>query len=298
MTAVICTAIGFAYDAGSGSKELGHVFSVCYLLGCVLAVLAVAQSGVFTAVIQPPLILFVSVPAAYWLFHGAAVQGLKNILINCGYPLIERFPLMLLTSVTVLLIGVIRWYLGWGAASAGADVAEPSAGVAAKLTSLWSRRSDRDGDDDQAPARPARRPRPERPAHTTRSRAAAPRGTGGRATATRHGRPMRDDTGRPPSERPRRPRPDYERDLPPEPRRRPREPRDDRRDPRQHREGRRSRIEGYEPADSYESPEPRRHRRAPASNGPGPTHHPISQVRYRGESDRDEPRVRRPRKQA
>ena len=71
LLAVTLTAVGFAFDAGSGAKELSMVFAACYALGCVAAVLAVRQAGVFTAVIQPPLILFVAVPTAYFLFHGA-----------------------------------------------------------------------------------------------------------------------------------------------------------------------------------------------------------------------------------
>ncbi len=102
VVAVTGTAAGFAFDAGSG-KELTTVFAALYVLGCVVAVLAVRQSGVFTAVIQPPLILFCAVPGAYWLFHGAKFTGLKDLLINCGYPLIERFPLMLFTSGGVLV---------------------------------------------------------------------------------------------------------------------------------------------------------------------------------------------------
>ncbi len=110
--AVVATAIGVAFDAGSGDKELTFVFSALYVMGCIAAVLMVQQSGVFTTVIQPPLILFVIVPGAYWLFRGGGFPGLKAIVINCGYPLIERFPLMLFTAATVLLIGMVRWYLG------------------------------------------------------------------------------------------------------------------------------------------------------------------------------------------
>jgi hypothetical protein len=109
---VVLTAIGVAYDAGSGTNALGGVFAVFYVLGCVAAVLAVRQSGVFTAVIQPPLILFVAVPTAYFIFHGSTFTGIKDTLINYGYPLIERFPLMFFTSATVLVIGMVRWYLG------------------------------------------------------------------------------------------------------------------------------------------------------------------------------------------
>ncbi len=110
--AVVATAIGVAFDAGSGDKELTIVFSALYAMGCIAAVLMVRQSAVFTTVVQPPLILFISVPSAYWLLRGAGFPGLKAIVINCGYPLIERFPLMLFTAAAVLLIGMLRWYLG------------------------------------------------------------------------------------------------------------------------------------------------------------------------------------------
>ncbi|MGB3896082.1 MAG: DUF6542 domain-containing protein, partial [Mycolicibacter sinensis] len=120
--AMVATGIGVAFDAGSGDKELSTVFSALYVMGCLAAVLMVQQSAVFTAVIQPPLILFCTVPAAYWLFHGGGFPGLKAIVINCGYPLIERFPLMLFTAAAVLLIGMVRWCLGMlGGAARPAD---------------------------------------------------------------------------------------------------------------------------------------------------------------------------------
>ena len=112
LIAITFATVGFAFDAASGGKELTAVFAGAYVVGCIAAVLAVRQSGVFTAVIQPPLILFVTVPGAYFLFHGATIDGVKDLLINCGYPLIERFPLMFFTSAVVLLIGMVRWYLG------------------------------------------------------------------------------------------------------------------------------------------------------------------------------------------
>ena len=51
LLAATTSAVGFAYDAGSGNKELSGVFSICFVAGCLLAVLAVRQSGIFTAVI-------------------------------------------------------------------------------------------------------------------------------------------------------------------------------------------------------------------------------------------------------
>ena len=79
----------------------------------------------FTTVIQPPLILFCAVPGAYWLFHGGKVGNIKDLLINCGYPLIERFPLMLGTAGGILLIGLIRWYFGMSQRTDAASSAPP-----------------------------------------------------------------------------------------------------------------------------------------------------------------------------
>ena len=170
LIATTATAIGYAIDAGSGHKELTDVFAGLYIAGCVVAVLAVRQSGVFTAVIQPPLILFCAVPGAYWLFHGGKIRNIKDLLINCGYPLIERFPLMLGTAGGVLLIGLIRWYFGLAHRhDCGGEHQRRRghhrhhqtesksviSGIAAKLASILGR--DADDEDDEAPSADAQR---------------------------------------------------------------------------------------------------------------------------------------------
>jgi hypothetical protein len=63
---------------------------VLYVIGCVAAVLAVRQSRDLhrrRAAAADPVRRG---PAAYYLFHRNEIAGLKDILINCGYPLIER----------------------------------------------------------------------------------------------------------------------------------------------------------------------------------------------------------------
>ena len=45
LIAVTFTAIGFAFDAGSGGKELTLVFAGAYAVGCIAAVVAVRQTG-------------------------------------------------------------------------------------------------------------------------------------------------------------------------------------------------------------------------------------------------------------
>ena len=319
LIATTATAIGYAIDAGLGHRDLTDVFAVLYIAGCVVAVLVVRQSGVFTAVIQPPLILFCAVPGAYWLFHGGKVGNLKDLLINCGYPLIERFPLMLGTAGGVLLIGLIRWYFGLTHRTTHStdDVADtPStteateaksviSGIAAKLASILGRDGDDEDEGSSADAervkavdrrsRPARGSRPaQRPARSRsrHSRAPLEQEYETPADRRRHGSRRGSTTARDfePDEPPRRPRRrpavDYDPNAQP--------PREMRRDSY----GRRSAYErptgrgfdpyaDFSPYESYEPYEPPR-RRAP--NGAGPTHHPISQVRYRGSASRDERR--------
>lgn len=329
LIAVSATAIGYAVDTGMGHKDLTHVFAAFYIAGCVAAVLAVRQEGVFTAIIQPPLILFCAVPGAYWMFHGRKLGNLKDLLINCGYPLIERFPLMLGTAGGVLLIGLVRWYFG---KSQGTSVATDDAAgaakesqsfvgaVGAKLNSFFGVAT-REDDAQDAPATPKRARSARTSARDGRTSARGGR-SGARSSRShsRHGRPpLDDDHADPAAERPRRRRPAPPRDFdpaepPPRPRRRPRPPadadpraqppRDTRREPRARRDPydrpapRSGRFDGYEPYeppsaperfDRYESYEPRRRRPAPSGNG-NSTHHPISRVRYRGEAPLDEPR--------
>ncbi|MEV0673224.1 DUF6542 domain-containing protein [Mycobacterium sp. NPDC050441] len=204
LLAITATAIGFAFDAGSGDRELSSVFAICYSLGCILAVLAVQQAGLFTAVIQPPLILFVAVPGSYFLFHGGELQGVKDLAINCGYPLIERFPLMLFLSATVLLIGLGRWYIGLTTRAGEADdasgtaaeaktaTATPVAGIVSSVTTKLSglvlrkpatasMRRDRTAEHDPAAEAPPRRRPSERPPR--RRPAGAEPGTGAAAAA-------------------------------------------------------------------------------------------------------------------
>lgn len=316
LIAVTATTIGYGIDAGSGHKELTHAFAGLYIAGCVAAVLAVRQEGVFAATIQPPLILFCAVPGAYWLFHGRKIGNLKDLLINCGYPLIERFPLMLGTAGGVLLIGLIRWYFGMSHATAavatGKDDAEtagtPHSFISTIVATLNSLLRLNPSGDDAGEASGSKRTRA-----TTRTPKTGRAARGGRsASRPSRTRPPLEDQQEPVAERSRRPGHrgqapprDFEpADPPGRPRRRPRPqgdadlPREARRDPRHTRRNpyerpyeepvpRGGRFDGY---DMYEPYEPRRRRTAPGgSNGANPTHHPISRVRYRGSNPANEP---------
>ena len=324
LIATTATAIGYAIDA-SGRRELTHVFAVLYVAGCVAAVLAVRQEGLFTAVIQPPLILFCAVPGAYWLFHGRKIGSLKDLLINCGYPLIERFPLMLGAAGGVLLIGLFRWYFGMSRRTTSAandpDAATTTGqksnfrGIAGKLNSILGLASH--GRDDRArEAAATDLPRahasgtPQKPSRGARSSRSAGRTSRSRS---QHDRPLEDQHGLRESsaERPRRRRQAPPRDFDPaEPPRRSRRPRPETdpdfraqvpREMRQEPRGRRNPYAPYAPYEPHEPHEQPRRRAAPnGANGANPTHHPISRVRYRGsgsgverDQQRDDPRAPR-----
>ncbi|HEY1838876.1 MAG TPA: DUF6542 domain-containing protein [Mycobacterium sp.] len=318
VVAVTGCAVGFAFDAGSG-KELTSVFSGLYVVGCLAAVLAVRQSGIFTAIVQPPLILFCAVPGAYFLFHGAKFTGIKDLLINCGYPLIERFPLMLFTSAGVLLVGLVRWTLGRfdsqqaRAAAAATDASDTAGeggrlGLVARLTAMFDREPADDETVDKA-ARPRTR-RTHTVERSARATTADGRRTGQRpaSSRTRRARPALDDAADPAGERARRRRPTREFDtsepprrsrLPRDPDLRGRPPREVRRDPHARRDRpttRSSRFDPYEPVEPFDAAPAPTPRRRPAPNGATATHHPISQVRYRKAAGAEESYNDRPRR--
>ncbi len=313
LIAVTATALGFAFDAGAGTQELTNVFAAMYAIGCLAAVLMVRQAAIFTAVVQPPVLMFISVPGAYYLFHGSEITGLKDVLITCGYPLIVRFPLMLFTSAAVLLIGLARWYVGMSSREAvNTDgKADSPQGLLTTLSDKASGNSTtKKSDEDKKPKRrhamdrrngDRANPAPTRAARKTTS-----------AQPTR-GRPVRTPPPdlEPPPQRPRRPRtgtpwPDESTE-----RRRRRQPTTRRtRDPYGRREpherraphDRLSRLDAYDPFEAYEAPPRRRpgtngSTGANGSNGAGNgTHHPINQVRYRsGAEDSSKDRPARPR---
>jgi len=300
LIAVIMTLAGLAVEAGSGHQELGSAFAIGYALGCVVAVLAVRQTGIFTAVIQPPLLLFVSVPLAYYLFHNSSFRGVKEVAITCGYPLIERFPLMLFTTSAVLLIGLLRWYLAMAhpGSSRGATRAQPQrsgllTGLSTKLSSAFAGNGSVDERPGQRAARPRhvvdrpaagkRRTPGERAQQRTSARSRRPRSVDESAPP----RPRRNSTRRPADERATEAKARAPRRTPPPPRGEPRGRREYR-EPYPPRPTRGSRYEPYEAGSGYQSPqpayppyEPTQQRRRAAPTGSSSTHHPVSRVRYR-----------------
>lgn len=110
LIAVGATLIGVVICAARGN-ELTRPFAISYFVGCVVAVLVVRYRGLFTAVVQPPLLLFVAVPIAYQFMSNETGTSIKDILLNVAVPLVNRFPLMLFTTLVTLVIGGYRVYV-------------------------------------------------------------------------------------------------------------------------------------------------------------------------------------------
>lgn len=111
LVATVITGIGAAIDANT-SDGLGAVFKFCYLLGCVVAALAVRRRALFTAAAQPPLIAFlVGVITLYGLNSDAASSGLKSLIFKVLLPIANSFPWMALTFLVTLGLVLARWYL-------------------------------------------------------------------------------------------------------------------------------------------------------------------------------------------
>ncbi len=104
------TFLGAALDAFRGD-ELTTVFSVFYVLGCIAAIVAVQHRGVFTAMAQPPLLLVAAIPLTQKLFFESSGSGLRDLALNVAYPLVNRFPAMLVATAAVLIIGGVRIYM-------------------------------------------------------------------------------------------------------------------------------------------------------------------------------------------
>lgn len=103
------TVIGAVADLQSGST-LGRIYQGAYFVGCVGAVCVVRRRNLFGPMVQPPLILGITVPAA--VLVGAQHTGgdMKTKLLAVSAPLINSFPTMAVTTAVTIAIGLVRIY--------------------------------------------------------------------------------------------------------------------------------------------------------------------------------------------
>jgi hypothetical protein len=109
--AAALTAIGVLVDL-TMVGGLGMVFTICHITGCVLAVMWVRRTGLFGPIVQPPLLVALSVPAVVLLAGSPRPgQGVAERLLVIGAPLVNAFPVMASTTGIVLVLGLLRVFL-------------------------------------------------------------------------------------------------------------------------------------------------------------------------------------------
>ncbi|HZG91198.1 MAG TPA: DUF6542 domain-containing protein [Pseudonocardia sp.] len=161
--AAVLTTVGVFVDlVRIGS--LGTVFTVCFVAGCLLAVVWVRRSGLFGPMVQPPLLIAVAVPVIVLLAGSPPPgAGVAEQLLVIGAPLVNSFPIMAWTTGAVLAVGVLRMIVQRPlAAPVGTRPAGSRRPAADQRTGKRDARGDRKGDGKRgrAPAAVSERRRP------------------------------------------------------------------------------------------------------------------------------------------
>src|SRR6478672_4444853 len=103
LVAVVFTAVGVVIDLNSTSAQsVGWPLRILFVAGVVLAALAVRRGAIFTAMVQPPLVLAAAIVV------GGLLDGSGGGLLNTGLDVVRAFPLMVVGTAAGIVIGVIR----------------------------------------------------------------------------------------------------------------------------------------------------------------------------------------------
>ncbi|OZM73644.1 hypothetical protein CFN78_08965 [Amycolatopsis antarctica] len=103
--------VGAFIDLQTG-EGLGILFQACYFLGAAGAVAGVRRRSLFGPMVQPPLILAVTVPTVVLIGSDDLATGsdtLQKALV-ISEPLINGFPTMAITTGVTLAIGIARYF--------------------------------------------------------------------------------------------------------------------------------------------------------------------------------------------
>ncbi|MFJ5989826.1 DUF6542 domain-containing protein [Lentzea sp. NPDC092896] len=198
LAALVPALIGAFIDISS-SKTVGWTFNAVFFLGALAAILLVQRRSLFGPMVQPPLILAVTVPTLVLFTGGVQKGGLSSMALGLGKPLIDSFPVMGITTAVTVALGILRITLQKDPNRPSKDeIREAKAEI--KERSKPVRRPREEPEEDERPRRPrperaegtpARRPRPEgTPARRPRPEGAA---RGERPAGQRRPRPPRED---------------------------------------------------------------------------------------------------------
>ncbi|GGM69219.1 hypothetical protein GCM10012275_44540 [Longimycelium tulufanense] len=107
LLAFLLTEIGVAVDL-QRENALGLIFKGGYFVGCLLAVCWVRRGSLFGPMVQPPLLLAVSLPSVVLLFGESSREGISDEILNAAFPLVNAFPTMAVTTGVTVGVGLLR----------------------------------------------------------------------------------------------------------------------------------------------------------------------------------------------
>ncbi|MBM9468309.1 DUF6542 domain-containing protein [Nakamurella leprariae] len=100
LVALVASLLGAAVD-GMASGALGWGLQIGFVAGVVVAALLIRRDSLFTAMVQPPLVLVVAILVGSTVF---AETGLYATALR----VVAGFPTMLVGTAAAVVIGVIR----------------------------------------------------------------------------------------------------------------------------------------------------------------------------------------------
>jgi hypothetical protein len=102
------TALGVCIDL-LRIGSLGAVFAASHVVGCLLAAAWVRRDGLFWPVVQPPLLVAITVPLVVLLAGSPRPgTGIAERALVIGAPMVNAFPIMALATGLVLALGLFR----------------------------------------------------------------------------------------------------------------------------------------------------------------------------------------------
>ena len=106
--AAVFTVVGVAADLLT-SGDLGVVFTACFAGGCILATAWARRDSLFVPLVQPPLLIAVTVPVVV-VATGSLPRsgGAASALLAVGGPLVNAFPTLAVTTAICLALGFVR----------------------------------------------------------------------------------------------------------------------------------------------------------------------------------------------
>ena len=107
LVALVPTALGFAIDLAR-ANTVGVIAWTLTVVGILLAAAAVRRHALFTAMVQPPLVVAGGLIVGY--IAATLFGAINGGVLNLGLKLVSTFPLMVAATVVGLLAGLYRIY--------------------------------------------------------------------------------------------------------------------------------------------------------------------------------------------